>query len=96
MPDQLKPEDFQPLTAPLTLEVQFQGNPVAITVLSVKLLPPHRFRDAPFALSLSGPRSPLLPQANYSTQHPRLGRIDLFLVPVGQDAQSTEYEATYN
>lgn len=98
MPDLLKPDDFQSLTAPLTLSVKVAGTVTAIelTVQSVKPLPAHRFRAAPFSLILSGPRTPALPQATYSMQHPQLGAIDLFLVPVGQDAKSIQYEVTFN
>jgi Domain of unknown function (DUF6916) len=98
MPDLLKPGDFQSLTAPLRLSVKVADTVTSIelTVESVKPLPAHRFREAPFSLLLSGPRSPSLPQATYSMQHPRLGSIELFLVPVGQDATSMRYEVTFN
>ena len=98
MPDLLKPEDFQSLRAPLIITVKI-GEAVEVIELSVntvKALPAHRFRDAPFSLTLSGPRSPLLPQASYAVQHPVLGTVQLFMVPVGQDEQSTQYEVTFN
>ena len=98
MPDLLKPEDFQSLAVPLTITVKVgeATTAVELAVLAVKVLPAHRFRDAPFSLLLSGPRSQLLPQASYPVRHPALGIVQLFLVPVGQDAQSTEYEVTFN
>lgn len=98
MPDPLKPEDFQSLAEPLRLDVTIAGAevPVELRVESVDPLPAHRLREAPFSLVLAGPRSPLLPQATYAVRHPRLGPIEIFLVPVGQDGQASRYEATFN
>jgi hypothetical protein len=98
MPDLLKPEDFQSLTAPLAISVKIGETTTVLELLvrAVKALPAHRFRDAPFSLLLAGPRAPLLPQGSYPVRHPALGILHLFLVPVGQDAQSTEYEITFN
>ena len=98
MPDTLAPDDFRSLTEPFTLEVRVAGKlvPVELTVESVESLPPHRLRALPFSLMLCGPRDPPLPQATYALRHPRLGVIELFLVPVGQDAQVTRYEVTFN
>lgn len=98
MPDLLQPEDFASLTGPLTVSVKIGEVTTAIelTVLSLQRRPPHRFRDAPFSLTLSGPRDPLLPQGTYAARHPKLGVIDLFIVPASRDAQSTQYEVTFN
>jgi hypothetical protein len=98
MPEPLKPEDFRSLAEPLMLDVKVAGAgaTLELTVASVDLLPAHRLREAPFSLVLAGPRSPMLPQATYALRHPRLGPIELFLVPVGQDAHSTRYEVTFN
>ena len=98
MPDLLKPEAFASLTGPLKVSAKIgaAATTIELTVLSVQLHAPHRFRDAPFSLTLSGPRNPLLPQGTYAVQHPVLGVIDLFLVPLGQDAQSTQYAVTFN
>jgi hypothetical protein len=98
MPEILTPGDFSSLTGPLTLEARDAGAlvPVELTVESVRALPPHRLRAAPFSLILRGPPSPMVPQAIYALRHPSLGVIELFLVPVGQDATATRYEATFN
>jgi hypothetical protein len=98
MPDLLRPEDFRGLDAPLTVELATAAGKAAIElrVDSVQDLPPHRMREAPFSLVLKGPREPLLPQATYSLEHPGLGSIALFLVPIGQDREATRYEATFN
>jgi len=98
MPDLLKPEDFQSLPGPLTVSVKIGDaiTNVELIVLAVEPRPPHRYREAPFSLTLSGPRNPLLPQGTYPVRHPQLGVIQLFLVPSDQDAQSTQYAVTFN
>ena len=98
MAQALLPGDFRALDAPLSVEVRMgeQAARLEFTVESVADLPPHRLRAAPFSLVLRGPRAPLLPQATYALVHPRLGTIEVFLVPIGQDALCTRYEATFN
>lgn len=94
----LVPGDFEALVQPLELDLAVDGEmlPVALHVESVAALPAHRLRAAPFSLILRGPAKPLLPQATYAMRHPRLGPIELFLVPIGRDAQCTRYEVTFN
>lgn len=94
----IKPDHFRGLEGPLRVEVAREGAPVTVElrVQSVEALPAHRFREEPFSLVLAGPRAPLLPQATYALRHPALGAVEVFLVPIGQDAESTRYEATFN
>ncbi len=49
-----------------------------------------------FTLIFHGPGQNFLPQGIHKLQHSELGEIDLFLVPVGQDAQGFQYEAVFN
>jgi len=48
-----------------------------------------------FSLYFRGPRAPLLPQRIYALDHSELGRLELFLVPIGQDGDATTYEAAF-
>ncbi|MGE5097171.1 MAG: DUF6916 family protein [Betaproteobacteria bacterium] len=98
MADVLTAEDFRCPDGPLQLDVRIGGAPaaVALTVESVTPLLPHRLRGDPFSVILRGPREPALPQATYALRHPRLGVIEVFLVPVAQDATTRRYEATFN
>lgn len=50
----------------------------------------------PFALLFRGQREPLLPQRLYRMRHPRLGEMELFLVPIGPDREGMRYEAIFN
>ena len=52
-------------------------------------------RRAPFSLVFRGAGRPL-PQRIYRLEHPELGALDVFLVPIGQDAGGMFYEAVFN
>lgn len=50
---------------------------------------------APFRLIFHGPAQPVHPQAILPLEHSQLGRIEIFLVPIGPDAQGMQYEAIF-
>lgn len=49
-----------------------------------------------FTLLFRGSGERYLPQAIYHLEHAALGALDLFIVPVRQDAQGLYYEAVFN
>lgn len=50
----------------------------------------------PFALLLrGGPRDRYLPQRTYELEHPAMGALPVFLVPLGPDAEGMRYEAVF-
>ena len=49
-----------------------------------------------FSLVFRGPGQPLFPQQIYAFEHDRLGRFDLFIVPIKRDARGLYYEAVVN
>jgi Domain of unknown function (DUF6916) len=49
----------------------------------------------PFSLFYRGPLTPVLPQRIYPVEHPGLGILELFLVPVGPDDGAMCYEAVF-
>jgi len=53
-------------------------------------------RRAPFTLLFRGPKAPVLPQRIYALVHETLGRLEIFLVPLGPDAEGMRYEAVFN
>jgi hypothetical protein len=48
-----------------------------------------------FSLVFQGPATQLLPQGTYRLAHAELGELELFLVPIGRDADGTRYEAAF-
>ena len=48
-----------------------------------------------FSLHFRGPSTPVLPQKIYRLQHPDLGALDIFLVPIRRDSSGMTYEAVF-
>jgi hypothetical protein len=49
----------------------------------------------PFSLVFRDPSGGYLPQRTYAVEHPRLGWLDLFLVPIGPDQVGMRYQAVF-
>jgi hypothetical protein len=49
----------------------------------------------PFTVVFHGPREPVLPQHMYRLDHEATGPLDIFIVPLGRDADKTTYEAVF-
>lgn len=50
----------------------------------------------PFSLVFRGPREIMLPQQIYALEQETLGRVEIFLVPIGPDDVGQRYEAVFN
>lgn len=48
-----------------------------------------------FSLLFHGPQTPILPQRIYPLDHPELGRLEIFVVPLGPDAKGMRYQAIF-
>ena len=75
------------------------GEPLELVLDSVRLHEPHPGpRAQPFSAYFRGPRTPVLLQRIYRLDHPEMGALDLFLVPIGPDPQGRgmSYEAVFN
>jgi hypothetical protein len=53
-------------------------------------------RRSPFSLVFRGPMKPVLPQRTYALEHASLGRLEIFIVAIGLDAEGMRYEAVFN
>ncbi|UCH24905.1 MAG: hypothetical protein JSV66_13265 [Trueperaceae bacterium] len=49
----------------------------------------------PFSLLFTGPATPILEQRIYPLEHERLGRLEIFLVPLGPVENKIHYEAIF-
>ena len=77
------------------------GNSVEVLLLEVNPLAGNRLpsgaeRRAPFSLLFRLPPGIRVAQSIYPLDHPQLGRLDIFLVPVRQDAEGLVLEAIFN
>jgi hypothetical protein len=49
-----------------------------------------------FSIYFRGSKEFFLPQGTYPLEHERLGTVEIFLVPTGQDQDGFSYEAVFN
>ena len=49
-----------------------------------------------FSVIFAGPLDIFLPQNTFRLTHPEMGEFDVFLVPIGREADGFRYEAVYN
>lgn len=73
---------------------------VAETALALQLLEVRQLGTAlrdggAFALTFRGSLAEPLPQAIYPLVHPRLGRLDIFIVPIARQNDGMRYEAVF-
>jgi len=82
-------EPFQVRIAGAAHELQLvEANVIAAEVAAPML-------RAPFSLIFRGPRSAALAQQIHRLEHPALGVLELFLVPIEPDATGLRYEAIF-
>lgn len=98
MLDQLTVESFEPYVG-TSFWVEFpNGRKVELRLVhAAKVMESEaaRLERHPFSLYFIGPRSYLLQQQIYHLSHEAMAPMDIFLVPVGADAQTYQYEAVF-
>lgn len=80
-------------------EIRMGEAAMSVTLIEVKPLQAHPFPGRlrePFSLLFKSASPVILPQKLYKMKHPSIGSIDLFLVPVAQDAGAIVYQAVFN
>ena len=50
----------------------------------------------PFSIIFRGKKDRVWPQGMYTIDHQSLGKMEIFLVPIGPDDQGMRYEAVFN
>lgn len=97
-PPLLTLELFQPEVGS-TFGLAFPDARFALELREAKALAyrdPHVHSRHPFALLFVCPDQRVLQQGTYAIDHERLGMLEIFLVPVGADADGVQYEAIFN
>lgn len=72
------------------------GGPTPLALVQVERLTDDADDEASFSLLFRGPADRMLAQATYRLVHPVLGDLDIFLVPIRQDAAGIYYQAIFN
>jgi hypothetical protein len=98
MDRELMLDDFRPrLNETFRLEAGASHLDVELTEAEAAGEPrPGLPREQAFSLVFTGPPEPVLPQALYRLEHPEMGRLDIFLVPIGAGPEGVQYEAVFN
>src|SRR5262245_22370226 len=52
-------------------------------------------RRRPFSLVFRGPRAPVLSQRIHRLEHAVMGPLEIFIVPIGPDAEGMRYQAIF-
>lgn len=96
MLDKLAREDFEPLLG-TTLQLVCGQVLVGVELTEARAInSPSPRATTPFAIVLRAPRDFRGGQGMYRLEHPTLGPIDLFLVPIAPDAKGANFEAVFN
>lgn len=69
---------------------------IALTLVEAAPLARQAPSERQFSLMFRGPAQPVLEQATHALEHPALGALAIFLVPVGRDAHGVQYQAIFN
>ena len=90
-----------PIARPGEPQQPAPGSRFACELIEVRVSGAEAFKSGhvpprlPFVATFRGPQEPRLPQRIYRLDHDGLGTLELFLVPVGRDAQGVRYEAIF-
>lgn len=90
-------ETFAPLVGD-AFTVRAADGAVQATLSAARSPEGHGYPDtvrAPFSLTFHGPVEPRLQQGMHALEHPAVGPIELFLVPVGLSADAAVYEVVF-
>jgi hypothetical protein len=72
-------------------------SPLEAVLYEVKAHEPHPGpRAQPFSVYFRAAGPGALPQRIYPVEHEHMGKLEIFLVPIGPDAQGMRYEAVFN
>ena len=78
-----------------TFDMQTAGGVVPLKLAKVDAAGDSGRKGGAFSLIFVAPKGPWLPQAMYPVQHPVLGIMEIFLVPVGPMQGGNGYQAIF-
>jgi hypothetical protein len=103
MLDRLTVSDFnEHVNAPFRIQIE-PGDSLELELIEARPIgpppsDPEADRRQSFSLIFRGPAARLLEQRIYPVEHPRLGTLGIFLVPLGSedDPNGLHYQAIFN
>ena len=94
--DQLTHSSFAPHVGDVFRADIDSADGVELRLVEATALPLRGPGREPFSLVFRGPLEVPLPQGIYPLEHETLGRLELFLVPIGPDDEGLRLEAIFN
>jgi hypothetical protein len=78
-------------------QIDLESSTLEVELIAADLLgpAPEDGRREPFSVMFRGPHEPLLPQRIYQLRHAEMGVLEVFLVPIGPDADGQRYELVF-
>ena len=90
----LTADDFEPCKGE-TFQVTTARGVLALELVDVRRLGPAMREGGAFSLALQSAPGPFLPQATYPIAHPKLGTLEIFIVPLGPKNGGNQYEVIF-
>ena len=90
----LTADDFEPCKGE-TFQVSTARGVFALELVEVRRLGPAMRDGGAFSLALQSAPGPFLPQATYPITHPKLGTLEIFIVPLGPKNGGNQYEVIF-
>jgi hypothetical protein len=82
------------------LHTTFHVHVPEIGTLPLELIEVTEYTDQPnveqFCLIFRGPREPWFQQKTHALEHEALGKMDLFMAPLGPDKEGMRYQVIFN
>jgi hypothetical protein len=91
---ELTPGDFEPHSGQ-GFQLAAASGGLELTLVEVKRLGTALRPGGAFSLLFVAPAGPFLPQDTYRLTHPKLGTLDVFLVPIGPTQGGNGYQAVF-
>ena len=94
--DELTLDSFSPHVGTVFVLRDADGD-LSLTLAAADALPapPGDRGRAPFSLEFDGPHEPVHPQDTVALEHEAMGHLEIFIVPIAQDADHTRYQAVF-
>jgi len=96
MLDRLRKEDFEPLLGQKIKVAAGSASTELEVAEAIALKSPSPRETPPFRLILRSREGWRAPQGMFRVEHPTLGTLEMFAVPIGPDAQGLCYEILFN
>jgi len=92
----LTADDFEPHRGDVFLATLDDADPVEVTLATVTRSERRSGERDPFSLVFNAPPDYPVQQAIHHLEHPVIGALEIFLVPIGADRDKVVYQAVFN